>query len=574
MYKFPYGIQSNYGFFHVYAFTMTAGILIAALLTYVKMQRRSIPAQPLLGCLIIVVPCALFGASFFGKLDANGTGVRSDWWTLFYFWQGGLSIHGAILFGIVAGTAFFAIFSRRYQVSMWVYLDAILPNILIGQVIGRWGNFFNHELLGDVVSYSSLNWLPNFIQDNCFKLVNGLPEMHNGLIVYREPIFLYESFGNFMAWMLITFAVPHIGKWFGPKPYKKNRTVWKYSFWYNLKYWGRIKPDPDYLSYHEVWKRSFNDFQPTLTASRHLRGGALVRAHNPRRYFITKAGVEGGMYFFLWNGIRLILETHRQDPAELFLPYHRTLDYALIGSFAAIGLIIVLLTQYVIPLFLRQPGWKYEKDYYDFSYLNQWQYKNYAYRHMLIGHDNTQQNIQEYLTRHITSTIGVDFTQDNLNKFFIITQLNLNHHANEHGSLLIRYKITPTALATTKFGIINEPYLVVLDFTMNLKRLFKYSLRHKYIKAHSFSDEIKLQKFFNNYLRSNAVQQYYWDLLRQKFDHVQHEAMLIKNLINNQQCNYQALAWVQRPKKIVINPELTADNAWFYVNKPFQTVLQ
>ena len=47
MHKFPYGIQSNYGFFHVYAFTMTAGILIAALLTYVKMQRRSIPAQPI-----------------------------------------------------------------------------------------------------------------------------------------------------------------------------------------------------------------------------------------------------------------------------------------------------------------------------------------------------------------------------------------------------------------------------------------------------------------------------------------------------------------------------------------------
>ena len=100
-----------------------------------------------------------------------------------------------------------------------------------------------------------------------------------------------------MAWMLITFAVPHIGKWFGPKPYKKNRTAWKYSFWYNLKYWGRTKPDPNYLSYHEVWKRSFNDFQPTLTASRHLRGNALVRAHNPQRYFITKAGVEGGCIF-------------------------------------------------------------------------------------------------------------------------------------------------------------------------------------------------------------------------------------------------------------------------------------
>lgn len=61
-------------------------------------------------------------------------------------------------------------------------MDIVLPAFFIGQAIGRWGNFVNHEVYGSIVSEESLNWLPDFIKNEMF--INGS---------YRQPLFLYES---------------------------------------------------------------------------------------------------------------------------------------------------------------------------------------------------------------------------------------------------------------------------------------------------------------------------------------------------------------------------------------------
>ncbi len=61
-------------------------------------------------------------------------------------------------------------------------MDIVLPAFFIGQAIGRWGNFVNHEVYGQVVSKESLDWLPSFIQNEMY--INGS---------YRSPLFLYES---------------------------------------------------------------------------------------------------------------------------------------------------------------------------------------------------------------------------------------------------------------------------------------------------------------------------------------------------------------------------------------------
>ena len=59
-------------------------------------------------------------------------------------WQGGIAIHGAIIGGVVAAL----IFAKIKQISFWQLADLVAPSLILGQAIGRWGNFFNSEAFG------------------------------------------------------------------------------------------------------------------------------------------------------------------------------------------------------------------------------------------------------------------------------------------------------------------------------------------------------------------------------------------------------------------------------------------
>lgn len=96
-------------------------------------------------------------------------------------WQGGIAIHGAILGGTLAAL----IFSKLKQVSFWQMADLVAPSLILGQAIGRWGNFFNSEAFG---SPTNLPW----------KLYIPPERRPEGFInvEYFHPTFLYESLWN------------------------------------------------------------------------------------------------------------------------------------------------------------------------------------------------------------------------------------------------------------------------------------------------------------------------------------------------------------------------------------------
>ncbi|BAY90460.1 MULTISPECIES: prolipoprotein diacylglyceryl transferase [unclassified Tolypothrix] len=102
-------------------------------------------------------------------------------------WQGGIAIHGAILGGLVAAL----IFAKLKQVSFWQLADLVAPSLILGQAIGRWGNFFNSEAFGDP---TNLPWKLYIPPDR------RPPELIN--FEYFHPTFLYES-----LWDLMVFAV-------------------------------------------------------------------------------------------------------------------------------------------------------------------------------------------------------------------------------------------------------------------------------------------------------------------------------------------------------------------------------
>lgn len=103
-------------------------------------------------------------------------------------WQGGIAIHGAIIGGIIA----MIIFSKINRQSFWQLADVIAPSLILGQAIGRWGNFFNSEAFG---SPTNLPW-KLYIPSN-----NRPLEYMN--FEYFHPTFLYESLWNFGVFILL-----------------------------------------------------------------------------------------------------------------------------------------------------------------------------------------------------------------------------------------------------------------------------------------------------------------------------------------------------------------------------------
>ena len=103
-------------------------------------------------------------------------------------WQGGIAIHGAIL----GGTLSVLIFARLKQISFWQLGDLVSPSLILGQAIGRWGNFFNSEAFGRPTDLPWKLFIPPERRP---------PDYSN--FAYFHPTFLYESLWNLMVFGLL-----------------------------------------------------------------------------------------------------------------------------------------------------------------------------------------------------------------------------------------------------------------------------------------------------------------------------------------------------------------------------------
>lgn len=106
-------------------------------------------------------------------------------------WEGGLAIHGAMLAGITT----LIIFAKQKKLSVWTLLDVVTPALALGQVIGRWGNYFNQELFGRP---TGLPW--------SIPIEQAIRPRSHLEAQYFHPTFLYESLGNlailgFLLWL-------------------------------------------------------------------------------------------------------------------------------------------------------------------------------------------------------------------------------------------------------------------------------------------------------------------------------------------------------------------------------------
>ncbi|PIS40772.1 MAG: prolipoprotein diacylglyceryl transferase [Candidatus Kerfeldbacteria bacterium CG08_land_8_20_14_0_20_43_14] len=160
----------------IMALALLAGIFLAMKLA----EKSGIKSEKIISLAFVAAICAILGARLFHVLE-EWSYYGSHLGEVYKFWQGGLAFHGVVFGGLVA--LFF--WSKRNQLSILKLLDIVFPALVLGQAIGRWGNWFNQELYGKP---TNLPWAipiqPEF-------RVSGYENFSS-----FHPLFLYESLGN------------------------------------------------------------------------------------------------------------------------------------------------------------------------------------------------------------------------------------------------------------------------------------------------------------------------------------------------------------------------------------------
>ena len=160
-----------------YSIMILIGFLTASYLIIRESAQLKIKKEIIIDLLFYTIIIGILGARIYYVLF-NLDYYSKNLLDIFKVWEGGLAIHG----GIIAGTIFIIMYTKKKKQNTLKLLDICVPGLLIGQAIGRWGNFFNQEAHGPVTSIEHLKYLPKFIQKGMY--IDG---------EYYIPTFLYES---------------------------------------------------------------------------------------------------------------------------------------------------------------------------------------------------------------------------------------------------------------------------------------------------------------------------------------------------------------------------------------------
>jgi phosphatidylglycerol:prolipoprotein diacylglycerol transferase len=199
---------------HWYGIILGSAALVGLWLAVMEGKRFGISPDFFMDLLLIGVPSAIIGARLYYvafKWDA----YKNNLLEIFQIWHGGIAIYGALIGAIIAGYIYF----RRKGYNFWRIVDICAPSLIIGQMIGRWGNFVNQEAHGGPVSESFLRdtlHLPNWITDQMY--IDGQ---------FYHPTFLYESLWNLAGLLLLL--------WLRRRPFlRSGELFFSYFIWYSI----------------------------------------------------------------------------------------------------------------------------------------------------------------------------------------------------------------------------------------------------------------------------------------------------------------------------------------------------
>ncbi len=167
-----------------YGVILTVGILSALFLFFYNARKREgLPEDHLYNVALFTVPIAIIGARVV-YVATRWDIYRGDFLKMLNIREGGLAIYGGIIFGALT----VLVYSKVCKLSFLKIADAVAPAVMLGQAIGRWGNFCNGEAFGSSAHVETLF---------CRMMVDGRA---------THPTFLYESLWNAVGLVLLLFV--------------------------------------------------------------------------------------------------------------------------------------------------------------------------------------------------------------------------------------------------------------------------------------------------------------------------------------------------------------------------------
>ena len=181
----PRGFSIGPLYIHFYGVIIACGLILAVVYACRRSREAGLTEDSLLDGVLWITPFSIVCARAYYCVFSWPM-YRNNPISVLYIWEGGLAIYGAVL-GAAVGVI---VFCKIKKCSLPALLDLVSLGFLIGQFIGRWGNFFNREAFGaatDAVTRMGL-----------FNTVTGVTE-------YYHPTFLYESVWNLAGFLLLHF---------------------------------------------------------------------------------------------------------------------------------------------------------------------------------------------------------------------------------------------------------------------------------------------------------------------------------------------------------------------------------
>jgi phosphatidylglycerol:prolipoprotein diacylglycerol transferase len=205
---------------HWYGIILGTAALVGLLLAVQEGKRFGIKPDFFMDLLLLGVPSAIIGARIY-YVAFKWDDYKDNLLDVFKIWEGGIAIYGALIGAFICG-----FFYCRYKGYNFLRIvDICVPSLLVGQMIGRWGNFMNQEAYGAPVSEDFLRntlHIPSFIVNNMFIVDAAVPEG-----AFRHPAFLYES-----LWSLVGLAILFIIR--RQRFLRAGELMASYFIWYSI----------------------------------------------------------------------------------------------------------------------------------------------------------------------------------------------------------------------------------------------------------------------------------------------------------------------------------------------------
>ena len=244
---------------HFYGAIIAAGLLLGMLYCLRRSREFGLKEDDILDGFLWITPFAIVCARIYYCVFSWDE-YAADPISVLYIWNGGIAIYGSVIGAIIG----MAVFAKIKKVKLTAVLDLVLMAFLIGQSIGRWGNFMNREAFGAAT-------------DSYFRM--GLYNTVTNQWEYYHPTFLYESVWNLTGFLLLHFL--------SKKRQYDGQMALGYAAWYGL---GRCFIEG--LRVDSLWWGPFRVSQVlagvTCVAALAVLAWQYTRPHDPENLFVNQ----------------------------------------------------------------------------------------------------------------------------------------------------------------------------------------------------------------------------------------------------------------------------------------------